>query len=742
MQSKSSKPEATEPELPDVAEPTAADPTAEPPAADATTAGPTAAEPTAADLMAAGPTDTETQAVDRFFNRELSLLSFFQRVLAMADQTHLPPLERLRFLTITSTILDEFFEIRVAGLKQRTLLGIARPAPDGMAPQEVLRRISRTAHAMVERQYHLLNTHVLPALAENGVRIVARSRWTKKQKRWVKTYFDTQVAPVLTPVGLDPAHPFPRILNKSLNMLVTLEGRDAFGRSAQHAVLHVPRCLPRVIKLPAKGSDGPNDFVLLSSVIHAHVEEVFPGMTVRGCHQFRVTRNADLWVDEEEVEDLLDALQGQLHDRRFGQGVRLEVATNCPEGEASFLLEHFELTPDDLYRVDGPVNLHRMIAVYDLVDLPELKYIPFIPGKPSTPHDDLLAVLSQGEILLHHPYESFSPVIELVRQAAADPAVLAIKQTVYRTGSRSPIVEALADAARSGKEVTAVIELRARFDEEANIDLAHRLQEAGAHVVYGVVGYKTHAKMLLVVRREAGGLKRYVHLGTGNYHSGTAKAYTDWSYMTSDPVIGLDVHRVFMQLTGLGRAKRLERLLQAPFTLQKTLVDLIEAEVTAVEAGGEGHVICKVNSLSDPATIEAMYAASQAGVRIDLIVRGICCLRPGVVGMSENIHVRSVLGRFLEHTRVYWFLAGGESKVYLASADFMQRNLYRRVETCFPISDPAQKTRVIEEGLRCYLNDTTGAWALRSDGTYTPVGPAKGETAVDTQADLMALLGD
>lgn len=683
----------------------------------------------------------ETPGERRFFNRELSLMSFFQRVLAMADRPSMPPLERLRFLTITSTILDEFFEIRVAGLKQRTQLGIARPAPDGQAPQEVLRRISEIAHTLVDRQYHLLNAQVLPALEDAGIRILARSRWTKKQRRWVKTYFDTQVAPVITPVGLDPAHPFPRILNKSLNMLVSLEGRDAFGRSAQRAVLHVPRCLPRVIKLPDTGSEGPNDFVLLSSVIHAHVEDAFPGMTVRGCHQFRVTRNADLWVDEEEVEDLLDALQGQLHDRRFGQGVRLEIATNCPQEEADFLLEHFELGADDLYRVDGPVNLHRMIAVYDLVDLPELKFVPFIPGHRHASHDDdMFALLGQREVLLHHPYESFSPVVELVRQAAKDPDVLAIKQTVYRTGARSPIVEALIEAARSGKEVTAVVELRARFDEEANIDLANRLQQAGAHVVYGVVGYKTHAKMLMVVRREATGLRRYVHLGTGNYHSGTAKAYTDWSYMTADPAIGLDVHRVFMQLTGLGRAKRLGQLLQAPFTLQKTLVELIEAEAEAAKAGRKAHVICKVNSISDPATIEAMYAASNAGVRIDLIIRGICCLRPGVPGMSENIHVRSILGRFLEHTRVYWFHADGASKVYLASADFMERNLYRRVETCFPIRDAAQKQRVIEEGLQCYLDDNVGAWALGPDGAYAPVPTT--DPARSAQTELMHQLGD
>lgn len=692
-----------------------------------------------ADTSDPDPT-AETAAGDRFFNRELSLLEFFERVLAMAAREEVPTLERLRFLTITSTIIDEFFEIRVAGLKQRTALGIARPAPDGIAPVEVLRRISLKVHGLVDEQYRLLNDHVLPGLADAGVHILARAKWNKKQRRWVKTYFETQVAPVLTPVGLDPAHPFPRILNKSLNMLVSLEGRDAFGRDARRAVLHVPRCLPRVIKLPAGASDGPHDFVLLSSVIHAHVAEAFPGMKVRGCHQFRVTRNADLLVDEEEVEDLLDALQGQLHDRRFGQGVRLEVATNCPDEEAAFLLEHFQLGDADLYRVDGPVNLHRMIAVYDLVDMPELKFVPFIPGNSYATNDDIFALLNHRDVLLHHPYESFSPVVEMVRQAAADPDVLAIKQTVYRTGSRSPMVEALVKAARAGKEVTAVVELRARFDEAANIDLANRLQRAGAHVVYGVVGYKTHAKMLMVVRREASGLRRYVHLGTGNYHSGTAKAYTDWGFMTADPTIGRDVHRVFMQLTGLGRAKQLQCLLQAPFTLQKTLVELIEAEAEAVKAGREGRVICKVNSISDPATIEAMYRASQAGVRIDLIIRGICCLRPGVPGMSENIHVRSIVGRFLEHTRVYWFHADGESKVYLASADFMQRNLYRRVETCFPITDPAHKKRVIEEGLMCYLDDTEGAWELQPEGHYTRVGPA--DDPRTAQADLMALLGD
>ncbi|MEZ4475663.1 MAG: polyphosphate kinase 1 [bacterium] len=676
-----------------------------------------------------------------YLNRELSQLEFFGRVLALAAQPEVPVLERLRFLTICSTIVDEFFEIRVAGLKQRTQLGIARPELDGLSGLEVLRRLSERVHALVGEQYRLLNASVLPTLAEAGIHILPRGVWNKAQRKWVRRYFETQVAPVLTPVGLDPAHPFPRILNKSLNMLVSLEGRDAFGRSAQRAVLQVPRCLPRVIKMPEDVGGGDHVFVLLSSIIHAHVEEAFPGMKVRGCHQFRVTRNADLWVDEEDVEDLLDALQGQLHDRRFGHAVRLEVAESCPEEESRFLLEHFELSPAELYRVDGPVNLHRMVAVYDLVDRPELKYLPFVPGTRGAPSGDLFATLDAGDVLLHHPYETFTPVVELVRQAAADPDVLAIKQTVYRVGSRSPMVEALLDAARAGKEVTAVVELRARFDEAANIDLATRLQQAGAHVVYGVVGYKTHAKMLLVVRRESGRLRRYVHLGTGNYHTGTARAYTDWSYMTAQEEIGDDVHRIFMQLTGLGRAKTLKQLIQAPFTLQPRLLAMIAAEADAARAGQPARIVAKLNSISDPTMIQALYRASQAGVQIDLIVRGICCLRPGVPGVSDNIRVTSVLGRFLEHSRVLWFHAGGEDRVFLASADWMDRNLYRRVETCFPITEPRLKRRVIEEGLQAYLTDTEGAWRLAPDGSYAP---ATGSAPVprSAQAELLAMLTD
>jgi polyphosphate kinase len=679
-------------------------------------------------------------APELYLNRELSLLQFFRRVLGLAAQPDMPILERLRFLTICSTIIDEFFEIRVAGLEEREQFDHARPEADGMPVPEVLRRISDLVHSVVNEQYRLLNQAVLPTLSAANVHLLPRGAWNKNQRKWVKRYFDTQVAPVLTPVGLDPAHPFPRILNKSLNMLVLLEGRDAFGRSARRAVLQVPRCLPRVLKLPADLGGGEHVFVLLSSVIHAHVEEAFPGMKVRGCHQFRVTRNADLWVDEEEVEDLLGALQDHLHDRRFGQAVRLEVVDTCPEEEISFLLEHFELTHDQLYRVDGPVNLHRAVAIYDLVDRPELKFQAFVPGLRGAT-GDLFAALDAGDILLHHPYESFAPVAELVRQAAQDPEVLAIKQTLYRVGSRSQLVDALIEAARSGKEVTAVVELRARFDEAANIDLATRLQQAGAHVVYGVVGYKTHAKMLLVVRREGEKIKRYVHLGTGNYHSGTARAYTDWSLLTSREAIGDDVHRIFMQLTGLGRAKTLSLLFQAPFTLQQRLVDLIAFEAKEARAGRPARIVIKINSLADPAMIQALYQASQAGVSIDLIVRGMCCLRPGVPGFSDNIRVRSVVGRFLEHTRVFWFHSAGEDKVYLASADLMGRNLYRRVETCFPVLDLKLKKRVIDEGLKRYLDDTEGAWQLNADGTYKPCS-GTGPLPRSAQGELLVLLAE
>ena len=691
--------------------------------------------------MSAAPSSLDLDAPRLYINRELSQLAFFERVLAMAALEHTPPLEKLRFLTICSTILDEFFEIRVAGLKQRARLNIARPGPDGLSPQELLRRIADTVQRFVAEQYRLLNAEVLPELRALGVKVLKRSEWTKKQRKWVRNYFHSQIAPVLTPVGLDPAHPFPRLLNKSLNLFMTLEGADAFGRQSDYAVMHVPRCLPRVIKARSDPEDAPHVFFLLSSVIHAHVGEVFPGMKVTGCHQFRVTRNADLWVEEEEVEDLLDALKGQLPHRRYGDAVRLEVDDTCPREHARFLLQQFGLTEADLFVVRGPVNLHRMVAVYENVDRPELQFPGFTPTVRTA--GDLFEVISRGDVLLHHPYESFTPVVDLLRQAADDPDVLAVKATVYRTGTRSAIVQALLDAARQGKEITAVIELRARFEEEANIDLATRLQAAGANVVYGVVGYKTHCKMLLVVRREGSRLRRYVHLGTGNYHAGTARAYTDFGFMTCRPDIAEDVHLLFTQLTGLGRAEQLSKLLQSPFTLQPGLLEHIAAEAVNARAGEPAWIKAKVNSISDPIVIRALYEASQAGVRIDLVVRGICCLRPGVDGVSENIRVVSILGRFLEHSRIYAFCNGGDERVYLASADLMGRNLYRRIETCFPIEEPALAARVLEEGVETYLRDNSSAWALRADGEYAHVAARDPDTPqLVAQETLLALLSD
>jgi len=680
-----------------------------------------------------------------FVNRELSQLSFFKRVLTLAERESLPLLERLRFLTIFSAILDEFFEIRVAGLKERLRLRIDRIGPDGLSARDLLTQINREVGEMTQRQYALLNDQILPQLSEQGVAILKRSKWNKAQKEWVKVYFREQVVPVLTPVGLDPAHPFPQVLNKSLNMLLSLEGEDEFGRECEYAVLHVPRCLPRVIELPEQVRTQAQraEFVLLSSVIHAHADEVFPGIRVKSCHQFRVTRHADLSVDEEEVEDLLDALKGELPGRRYGEGVRLEIADTCPLSHVQFLLDQFGLEEHDLYRVNGPVNLNRLATVVQMVDRPDLKYPVFVPTPVNTAN--IFEQLHHKNILLHHPFQSFSPVVELVKTAAQDPYVLAIKQTLYRTGSESPFVDALIEAARAGKEVTAVIELRARFDEAANIDIASRLQQAGAHVVYGVVGYKTHAKMLMIVRREAGEIKRYVHLATGNYHTGTAKAYTDFGLISADQELGADIHQLFLQLTGVGTTTPLKHLVSAPFKLFKELKSLIDFEIQEAQAGRTARVVLKLNSVSDPAMIELLYQASCAGVIIDLIVRGICCLTPGLEGISQNIRVRSVLGRFLEHTRVYYFWHGGEEPLFLASADLMQRNLYRRVEVAFPIQDPEHKERLIQEGLQVYLDDTEGAWELLPNGAYVrseepgrPVRELNQEAAATTAATLSA----
>ncbi len=662
-----------------------------------------------------------------FLNRELSLLEFNRRVLAQAQDPELPLLERLRFLTICSTNLDEFFEIRVAGLKEQVTHGVQQFQSDGQTPQETLRRIATVAHELVAGQYRTLEEELLPALAAEGIQLLERSSWSAEDASWLKRSFLSEVLPILTPVGIDPAHPFPRVLNKGLCMAMSVEGRDAFHRQSGVAIVQVPRSLPRLIALPREKGRGEHAFVMLSAVIHAHAGELFPGMTVTDCFQFRVTRNSDLWVDEEEVDNLLQALEGELPNRKFGEAVRLEVTETCGPEMAQFLLQNVGLGAEDLYRVNGPVNLNRLATIYTLVDRGDLKFPPFVPGTHARlkQTQDLFETIRGGDVLLHHPYESFAPVVQFLAQAAEDPHVLAIKMTLYRTEVGSPIVKALLDAARAGKEVTAVVELRARFDEAANIDLATRLQEAGANVVYGIVGYKAHAKMVLIVRREGRRLRRYVHLGTGNYHPGTARAYTDIGLLSARPEIGTDVHKLFQELTGLGHVARLKCLLRSPFTLRSALLERIAREMDEARAGRKARILARLNSLSEPGLIQALYEASQAGVAIDLVVRGICCLKPGIPGVSENIRVRSIVGRFLEHSRVYYFFAGGEEELWCSSADWMERNFFRRFEVCFPILDEELRSRVLAEALELPLADNQQAWELAPDGAYARIEPGR-----------------
>ena len=688
------------------------------------------------------PAPIELSAPGNFINRELSLLAFHRRVLAQAEDESVPLLERLRFLAISTTNVDEFFEVRVGKLRQQIALGLEAPGVDGRSPLETHAQVSKVAHDLVANQYRVLNEVIIPSLEKEGILVLRRDRWTEEQRDWIARYFDNHVLPVLTPIGLDPSHPFPQVLNKSLNFIISLEGEDAFDREASTAVLQVPRVVPRVIRLPGDAERGRYPFVLLSSVIHANVDKLFPGMRIAGCYQFRVTRNSDLWVDEEEVDDLLHALKGELPRRRYGLAVRLEMPTHTDPKIWRFLLEEFRLEEDELYLVDGPVNLHRLQALIDEVDRADLKYGPFLPSRPRelSPGTNLFEVLRRQDVLLHHPYQTFAPVLELIRQAADDPNVLAIKQTVYRTGSDSPVAEALLEAARRGKEVTAVIELKARFDEARNIDLATRLQEAGAKVAYGIVGYKTHAKLLLVVRREGSTLRQYAHLGTGNYHPGTARLYTDISYLTSDPEVCRDVQRIFQQLTGLGHAWELTRLLQAPFTLHSTLLERIAAEAKAAKKGRKARIVAKMNSLVEPKIVLALYQAGQAGVEIDLIVRGICCLRPGVPGLSDTIRVRSIVGRFLEHSRIFWFHANGKELVYCSSADWMGRNFFRRIEAAFPVGSEPLKQH-LTEALGTYLQDNTQAWELESDGSYSRCRP-QGEEPCSAQRQLLGELAE
>ena len=658
-------------------------------------------------------------------NRELSQLAFNRRVLTLAQDPAVPLLERLRFLCIVGNNLDEYFEIRVAGLKQQLLARLPPPGMTVAGLRTLLDAVSGDAHALVAEQYRVLNEGVLPALAAAGIRLVRRGDLDARQRAWVHDYFRREVKPLLSPIGLDPAHPFPLVVNKSLNFVIELSGRDAFGRDTSVAILKAPRLLPRIIALPADVAGAANTFVLLSSVIHEHAQEMFEDREIVAYSQFRVTRDADLWFDEEEVKNLRQALEGELPQRQFGLAVRLEVAAVCPAHLAQLLLTQFELGEDDLYRVDGPVNLARINALVDAVDAAPLKYPPFRPSLPDRLEEsmDILATLRHHDVLLHHPFQSFDPVIEFIRKAVDDPNVVAIKQTVYRTGTNSVLMEALIDAARQGKEVTVVVELLARFDEEANINWAERLEQAGAQVVYGVFGLKTHAKLALLLRREkdAAGrtrLQAYAHLGTGNYHWRTARLYTDFGLLTARQDICDDVNEVFLHITSLARARRLNRLLLAPFTMHARLLAAIRREAKLAREGREARIVAKMNALLEEGVIKALYAASQIGVQIDLIVRGACALRPGIKGLSENIRVRSIVGRFLEHSRIWYFENDGRKDVWLASADWMGRNLFRRIEVAFPVLDPDLKARVIAEGLVPYLADNRDAWTLAGDGDY------------------------
>ncbi|MDF1584465.1 MAG: polyphosphate kinase 1 [Methyloprofundus sp.] len=660
-----------------------------------------------------------------YFNRELSLLEFNDRVLAQAKNEDLPLLERLNYLCISCSNLDEFYEVRVASVIQLATIDPLATMCDGLNTQEQLEAIAPKAHDLVSEQYRVLNELLIPQLAEQKIRFIRRDDWTDRQKQWIETFFREELSPILTPVGLDSAHPFPRILNKSLNFIISLTGKDAFGRNSGRAILQAPRALPRIIQLPSEETEsGEYDFVFLSSIIHAFVDDLFNGMSIKCCHQFRVTRNSDLFVDDDAIDDLLDAVEGELAMRNYGDEVRLEIDANCSPETITFLAARFGITDGQVFLVNGPVNLSRVQEIYGLVDRPDLKFVPYKPSIPSAlaRSKNYFEVIKKQDILLHHPYESFAPVVEFIRQASQDPDVLAIKQTLYRTSTDSPIVSALLKAARAGKEVTVVIELRARFDEKANITLAAKLQDAAVHVVYGVVGYKTHAKMCLVIRKEGKQFRDYVHLGTGNYHPKTAQFYTDYGLFSSNKELGEDVRKIFIQLTSLGKVTKLNKLLQSPFTLHKGLLDKIEREIDFAKKGKPSKIIIKVNSVVEEQLIQALYRASQAGVEIKLIVRGICSLRPGIEGVSENIEVRSIIGRFLEHARIYMFENGGNSEVYAASADIMNRNMFRRVEACFPIEHKALKARVLAD-LELYLKDNSGSWIMQSDGSYVQSMP-------------------
>jgi polyphosphate kinase len=670
-------------------------------------------------------------------SRERSILEFNRRVLAQARRKDVPLLERLRYICIVSSNMDEFFEVRFADALEAARL------TDELDDDEDLARAVVEAHALIDEQYRVFNEEVMPALAAERIVIVNHADRTESQRQWVSQFFHREVQPLLMPLGLDPAHPFPQVANKSLNFIAQLAGADAFGRENSIAIIKVPRVLPRVIRLPDRLTDGRQAFVMLTSVIRAHLAELFPGRQVLAFSQFRVTRDSDLDVDEDDVTNLRQALRSELTTRHYGREIRLEVVNTCPPELAQFLLNQFDLPPAALYRVNGPVNLVRMNTLIDLAVAPKLRFAPHEPVWPTAqlPRGRrVMDCMAERDILLHQPFESFDPVVQFLREAVDDPKVLAIKQTIYRTGTESVLMELLIEAARRGKEVLAVVELKARFDEEANINWAERLERVGVQVVYGIVGLKTHAKLLLATRKEGRSLVRYAHLSTGNYNSKTARLYTDLGFLTTDPEITADADAVFRHLASLNPLERTKRLLVAPFDLQPTLVELMQKVAGAARAGRPARIVAKFNALTDPVLIEALIAAGQAGAEIDLIVRGACMLPPGVPGLSERIRVRSVVGRFLEHTRVLYFRWGESERdeaLYLCSADWMTRNMLRRIEIAWPVRDPALRQRVIDECLVPYLHDGRDAWGLGSDGRYHRAG----EQGISAQQALVARHG-
>jgi polyphosphate kinase len=668
------------------------------------------------------PQPARFSAPQNFINRELSWLEFNRRVLEEAQDPTQPLIERVKFLTIFSSNLDEFFEIRVAGIKQQIESETSDVGPDGLSPTDTFHNIQRVVRELVAAQYALWNDELLPELTKNGIRIRDVGQLSAKRAAWARRYFQEEVFPMLTPLAVDASHPFPQLLNKSHNLLV--RAKALRGGEPLHAIVQVPRVVPRLIAMP-RGKGEPWDYIYLASLIKHHIADLFPGLILDGVHAFRVTRNSDLYIDDEEAENLLRTIEQELRRSSRGDAVRLEVEPDCPKDFRELLIEFFDLTDADVYKLDGPLSMAHLAPLVANDAFAKLKDRPFQPARdPALPrHANMFNVLRRQDVLLHHPYDSFDPIVDLIEAAARDPQVLAIKITLYRTSGDSPIVEALIDAATAGKQVTAIVELRARFDEAVNIQWARRLEEAGAHVIYGVVGLKTHCKALLIVRRDTDRLRHYVHLGTGNYHPRTARSYTDFSLLTSDPQLTDEVSTVFNTLTGLAGYPGLKKLLVAPFDLKQRLIGMIERERDHALAGKPARIVAKLNSLVDQEVIEKLYEASCAEVTVDLIVRGICCLRPKIPNLSENIRVFSIVGRFLEHSRIYYFENAGQPELFLSSADWMPRNFLRRVEVAFPIENPALRDEIVNGVLPKFLHDRVKARELQPDGSYRRLKP-------------------